>query len=88
LLLLLPRFALLLGLLEPEFAVIHDAADRWLGVRGDFHQIQFDFLAIRLACTRGRPLPARRPDRSGVLRARDLVVEPEFIIRGDVVALQ
>ena len=37
--LILARFLFALGLLETEFAVVHDFADRRLGLRGDLDQI-------------------------------------------------
>jgi hypothetical protein len=37
-------FLVLLLLLVPELAIIHDLADRWLGVRRDFDEIQFSLL--------------------------------------------
>ena len=37
--LVLARFLFALGLLETEFTVVHDFADRRLGLRGDFDQI-------------------------------------------------
>jgi len=39
-----PGFFFFFLLFVPEFAIIHDLANRWLGVRGDFDEIQVSFI--------------------------------------------
>lgn len=40
----LPSFFFFFLLFVPEFSVIHDLADRWIGVRGDFNEIKVSFI--------------------------------------------
>ncbi len=68
-----------LGLLEPELAVIHDPADRWFAIGGDFHQIETRLFGQILGLPDGHDpglLPVRVDNAN--LRRCYVLVAPRF----------